>query len=197
MMTDSTSRLLAVHLLCLALLASCTERTPNPGRMSSSDADTTRVSDGVAPRFRADHVDSVFVPDGYYLIEAVLTPDGPRIGSLELTTLAWADSNGNTSERPRVLHPAVGSLTVSEPGRDDGFSYPCTVAVVSRDSLSVRCSATPAGDLTINGHFLDGGNFANKFAETSKALLAVHVVISKSGQVLHDGFHHLIYYTGD
>ena len=174
----------------LLFLAGCTE--------SKSNADTARVSERTSTRARADYVDSGgFIPDGYYIIDEVLTPDGRKIGSLELNTVERVDSAGNMSELPILLHPPEGFLTVSEPRSENGSRYPCTVAVVARDSLSVHCSATPVGDVTINGHFLDTGDYSDRFAETSRVLLAARVVISKSGQITHDSLHRLTYYTGD
>ena len=193
-----TLRLYAWPLFLLLFLGGCSERKSNAGEMPSSGADTARVSESPSPQARADYVDpGAFIPDGYYIIDKVLTPDGRKIGSLELSTVDRVDSAGNISERPILLHPPVGFLTVSEPGSENGSRYSCTVAVIARDSLSVRCSDTPVGNVTINGHFLDDGDYSDKFAETSKVLLAVRVGISKSGQITHDGLHRLTYNTGD
>ena len=197
-MISVTSRLCAWPLFLLLFLAGCTETKSNAGKMPSSGTDTARASEKISPRARAAYVDSGgFIPDGYYIIDEVLTPDARKIGSLELNTVDRVDATGNISERPILLHPPEGFLTVSEPKSEIGSRYPCTVAVVARDSLSVRCSATPIGDVTINGHFLDNGDYSDKFAETSTVLLAARVVISKSGQITHDGLHRLTYNTGD
>ena len=166
--------------------------------MSSSGTDTASLSGRTSPPARVDYVRTGgFIPDGYYIIDEVLTPDARKIGSLELNTVDRVDATGNISERPILLHPPEGFLTVSEPNSENGSRFPCTVAAIARDSLSVRCSATPVGDVTINGHFLDDGDYSDKFAETSTVLLAARVVISKSGQITHDRLHRLTYYTGD
>jgi hypothetical protein len=137
-----------------------------------------------------------FDPDGYYMIRA-LTIDGRKIGSLELSTVEMADSTGNLRERPMLLQPPQGFLTVSEPNSASESRYPCGIAVVAPDSLSVRCVATPVGEVTINGHFLDKGDFSDRFAETSTVLLVGRVVITNGGKTTHDAVHRFSYYTGD
>jgi hypothetical protein len=138
-----------------------------------------------------------FNPDGYYITDA-LTIGGRKIGWLELS-IVEVDTTGNPSdERPKLLQPPVGFLTVSDPNSVNDSRHPCVVPVITPDSLSVRCLATPVGDVTINGHFLGkGGNYSDKFAETSTVLLVARVVISKGGQEIHSALHRFTYNTGD
>lgn len=185
-------------LVALVFLQAFNESKSNSAKISSSGGGTVSPSGKDSLPTRSNYVDSGgFIPDGYYIIDTALTPDHRKIGSLELITVERVDSAGNMRDRPILLHPAVGFLTVSEPNSENGSRYPCTIDVIARDSLSGRCSATPIGDVAFNGHFFDSGDYSDKFAETSTVLLATRVVISKSGQILHDGLHRLTYNSGD
>ncbi len=195
-----SSRVFTLPLFGLFLVAACSASKPDRGDTLSSSA--SAVSDDVAPANAlppalTKYLDSGgFNPDGYYMIRA-LTIDGRKIGSLELSTVEMADSTGKLRERPILLQPPVGFLTVSEPNSASESRYACLVGVVVPDSLSVRCVATPVGEVAINGHFLDKGDFSDKFAETSTVLLVGRVVITNGGKTTHDAVHRFSYYTGD
>jgi hypothetical protein len=195
-----SSRFLSLPLLALFFLAACSASKPDHGDTLSSNAsplgDTGAPANALPPA-PPKYLDSGgFNPDGYYMLRA-LTIDGRKIGSLELNTVEMVDSTGKLRDRPTLLQPPVGFLTVSEPNSASESRYPCTVGVVAPDSLSVRCVATPVGEVAINGHFLDKGDFSDKFAETSTVLLVGRVVITNGGKTTHDAVHRFSYYTGD
>ena len=193
----------------LFLVAGCSAGKSESAAVSSSRVDTlssssSLIGDTASPSGKSATPARVqylapggFNPDGYYIVDA-LTIDGRKVGWLELSTVA-VDTTGKLSdERPTLLQPPVGFLTVSEPNRVNDARYQCVVPVITPDSLSVRCLATPVGEVTIDGHFLGkGGDYSDKFAETSTVLLAARVVISKGGQVIHNALHRFTYNTGD
>jgi hypothetical protein len=190
------ARLFAWLPLLFLLLAGCSRNQTNEGTKASSGTDTASLPGKGLPPDRPEYVDSGgFIPDGYYLM--ALTIDGRKVSSLELNTVQRVDSTGHLSERPTLLQPAVGFLTVSEPNSVNDSRYPCIVAVIAFDSLSVRCVATPIGEVAINGHFLDKHDYSDKFAEKSVDLLAARVVITKGGKLAHDALHRFTYHTGD
>jgi hypothetical protein len=196
-----SSRLSTLPLFGSLLLAACNASKPDRGDTLSGSAspvgDTVGAPANSLPPALTKYLDSGgFNPDGYYMIRA-LTIDGRKIGSLELSTVELADSTGKLRERPILLQPPVGFLTVSEPNSASESRHPCLVRVVTPDSLSVRCVATPVGEVAINGHFLDKGDFSDKFAETSTVLLVGRVVITNGDKTTHDAVHRFSYYTGD
>jgi len=195
-------------LFVLCLLLGCSASKPDGGARSSSGTDTlssnaSLVRDTVSSPGKTSlpekYLDSGgFNPDGYYIVREPPTIEGRKIGWLELSTIE-VDTTGKVSdERPKLLQPPVGFLTVSERNSVNDSRYPCVVPVISPDSLSVRCLATPVGEVTINGHFLGkGGDYSDKFAETSRVLLVARVVVTKSGKDTHNAVHRFVYNTGD
>jgi hypothetical protein len=178
------------------LLAGCSASKPNAETTSSSAGDTATQPERALTPASTESLDSGgFIPDGYYLLS--LKSGGRSVSSFELNTVTRVDSSGKLTERPTLLRPPVGFLTVSEPNSGNDSRYPCNVSVVAPDSLSVRCVATPVGDVSIIGHFLDKGDFSDKFAEKSIDLLVARVVITKGPNIVHDATHRFTYYTGD
>jgi hypothetical protein len=203
------ARFFSTPVLVLSVLAGCGAGKSEGRADSSARVDTLSSSASVAGTAsssgklvtppRALYLDSGgFNPDGYYTAREAMKFDDRKIGWLELSTVE-VDTTGRLSDdRPKLLQPPVGFLTVSEPNSINDAKFPCVVPVITPDSLSVKCLATPVGDVTINGHFLGkGGDYSDKFAETSTVLLVARVVISKGGEVIHNGLHRFTYYTGD
>jgi hypothetical protein len=200
-------RFFSALVLVLIVVAGCRAGKSDGGADSSAGGDTVShnaspISDtaslGRSVTRRAQYLEpGGFNPDGYYKADA-LTIGGRKIGWFELSTVEIDTTGKLTDERPKLLDPPVGFLTVSEPNSVNDSRYPCIVSVITPDSLSVRCLATPVGDVTINGHLLGkGGDYSNKFAETSTVLLVARVVISKGGQEIHNALHRFTYNTGD
>jgi hypothetical protein len=202
-------------LFALCLLAGCTTSKPDdgvrsqPGRDSLSNSaslgrDTvSSQGKGLVPA-RAKYLDSgSFNPDGYYtlikdlrtgLTKDPITIDGRELGILELNIIEI-----DSADRKRLLQPPTAFLDVTMPNGDDAGRYPCAVAVVTPDSLSVRCPSTLVGEVSINGHFLvKSGDYSEKFGgQPATDLLVARVVISKGGKIAHDAVHRFIYFIGD
>jgi hypothetical protein len=148
------------------------------------------------PQYR-DSAD-VFDPDGYY--SADLTIDGQRINWFRLHTVDSFYDHQAHDDRPRLVQPPEVEVEISSRSDADGSAYPCTALIIAPDSLSVRCVATPIGDLTVNGHFLDKqGKYERNpaYDEKETLLLIARVVVTKGGNVTHDAEHRFMYSVGD
>jgi hypothetical protein len=187
----------------LALIAGCTESKFDSGAKSPSDSVSNGAAlgrDTVSPQGQsllaepAKYLDSSsFVPDGYYILQDSLT-----IGGRELTTLELNTIKPDTAERKTLLQHPTAALWVAQPNSDDDAKYPCVAAVVTADSLSVKCASTPVGEVTIDGHFLvKSGVYWEKFGESSTVLLVARVVATQAGKTAHDAVHRFVYFAGD
>jgi hypothetical protein len=148
------------------------------------------------PQYR-DSAD-VFDPDGYYSTD--LTIDGQRISWFQVRTVDFFYDHQSHDDRPRLVLPPKVNVVISNRSDADGSVYPCTAPVISPDSLSVRCVATPVGDLTVDGHFLDkAGKYERNpaYDEKESLLLIARVVVTKGGKVTHDAEHRFMYTVGD
>jgi len=199
--------------LCfLAIIAGCTERKFDDGAKSPSDT----LSNGAA--FGRDTIgpqgqpllaeptrygdSSSFIPDGYYTLAKDPTTGDTKdplvIAGRELTTLELSTIEPDTAERKAFLERPAAFLWVAEPKSDHDAKYPCVAAVVTADSLSVKCASTPVGEVTIDGHFLvKSGVYWEKFGESATVLLVARVVVTQAGKTAHDAVHRFIYFAGD
>jgi hypothetical protein len=170
-------------------------------------ASLTNLSDDTVPRLAGspsppppqyrDSAD-VFDPDGYYSTD--LTIDGQRISWFQVHTVDFFYDHQAHDDRPRLVQPAKVNVEISDRSHQDGSIYPCTAPIITPDSLSVRCVATPVGDLTVNGHFLDkAGKYERNpaYDEKESLLLIARVVVTKDGKVTHDAEHRFMYTVGD
>jgi hypothetical protein len=164
-----------------------------------SDDTVTRLAGSPSPpppQYR-DSAD-VFDPDGYYSTD--LTIDGQRISWFQLYTVDFFYDHQAHDDRPRLVQPPRVKVEISSRSDTDGSIYPCTAPIITPDSLSVRCVATPVGDLTVNGHFLDkAGKYDRNpaYDEKESLLLIARVVVTKGGAVTHDAVHRFMYTVGD
>jgi hypothetical protein len=150
----------------------------------------------------AVYVDSadVFEPDGYYIPNEDLKIEGRKIGWLQLRTVDFYYGGELHYERPQLVQPPEVMLTISEPNSINDSMYPCAATIITPDSLSVRCGATPLGEVTINGHFLDKrGKYFDRLAYENKptVLLIAAIVVTKDDRVTHSALHHFTFSSGD
>jgi hypothetical protein len=198
----------------LLLLAGCTTSKPDDGTRSLSGSDSLpnsaslgrdTVSSQGKPLLPAPikYLDSgSFDPDGYYGLpkdpRTGLTKDPITIGGRELTTLELNTIGTDSADRKTLLQQPTAILFVSDPNSDNDRKHPCVAAVITPDSLSVKCLSTPVGDVTINGHFLvKSGDYSEKFGESATVLLIARVAITQAGKIAHDAVHRFIYFAGD
>jgi hypothetical protein len=198
----------------LFLLAGCTASKPDDGARSVPGGDTlpntaSHGGDPVGSQGKASlpapakYLDSgSFVPDGYYTLpkdpKTGLTKDPLTVGGRELNTLELNTIQPDTAERKTLLLQPTAVLWVSEPNSDNEAKFSCVGAVVTPDSLSVKCPSTPVGKVTIDGHFLvKSGVYWEKFGESATVLLVARVVVTNAGKIAHDAVHRFIYFAGD
>jgi hypothetical protein len=172
-----------------------------PSLTNLSDDTVHRLAGSLSPpppQYR-DSAD-VFDPDGYYLMKEDLTIDGQKIRWLELHTVDFYYDHQQHDERPRLVQPPDVIIAISKRADDHGSRYPCAAPLITPDSLLVRCNATPIGDVTLNGHFLDKtGKYRSNpaYDERETLLLIARVVVTRDGRVAHDALHQFLYTVGD
>ncbi|MFL5465330.1 MAG: hypothetical protein ACJ8AC_15020 [Gemmatimonadaceae bacterium] len=165
----------------------------------AGDAAATSTAVVSPPAAYLDSAD-VFDPDGYYFLHEDLKIEGRKIGWLELHTVDFYYGGELHYERPKLVQPAEVVLTISEPNSVNDSMYPCAATIITPDSLSVRCGATPVGEVTIDGHFLDKrGWYFNTLAYENKptVLLIARIMVTKDDKVTHNGLHHFTFSSGD
>jgi hypothetical protein len=178
----------------------------SPNHDSAASAHKTEVAPVAEYRDSAD----VFDPDGYFALTDTLTIDGRTIETLDLHTVDFYYGGELHYDRPRLVQPPDVRLILSDQrtapdgigdAEEDGGSqstYRCEAARITADSLSVRCAGTAAGDVMIEGHFLDKrGNFWDRFDERSVELLVARITVSRGGAIIHDAVHRFTYFVGD
>jgi hypothetical protein len=212
-MSASTLRRFAVRpVIAFSIIVACCTNQAGEKAQSSSQGDSvtsnsslTRDStfsterDVVAP---AEYVDSAkaFDPDGYYTPKEDVKVDGRKIGWLELHTVDFYYGGESHYERPKLVQPPEVTLSVSLPNSANDSTYPCAASSITPDSLSLRCGATPVGDVKIDGHFLDKrGRYSDRLAYENKptVLLIARVLVTKADKVVHDAVHHFTFSSGD
>jgi hypothetical protein len=188
---DSATYLLAA----LVLIGSCRSGKLEDGKASASRGDslsdssslardTIAASEKVASRGASAHSDSTsgFDPDGYYVVKDPPTINGRKISWLELQA-----------------RPPEVTMSLSIPGSTKHSRHSCVVGLITVDSLSANCGATPIGYVTVNGHFLDkSGSYSDKLAYENKptVLLVARMVVTKDGRIMYDGVHRFTYSAG-
>jgi len=188
----------------LLMLAGC-NGTKSDAARSGSEADRVAVvasRDSEASPSSAEYRDSAgfFDPDGYYVPVGGATLDGHELSWLMLHTNDVYYDGSLHYDRPRLVQPPEVFVALSPVGQDKGDRYPCSAKQISPDSLSVQCLGTPAGDVSIDGHFLDmTGKYGNTLAYEQQAtvLLVARVVLKRDGAVLYDQMVQFQFTSGD
>lgn len=170
------------------------------GGVTKSSADTTASS--AWSKATAQYRDSagLFDPDGYFfpLEEENLRIDGRKLDWIRIHTLNAVYDGGYHYDRPRVIQPPEVLISLSDPRSEENSTYSCTAGAISADSLSLRCDADAAGDVTINGHFEKvGWSVEDAEGYYSNRSLVARVVVTKGGRIVLDAAHHFGFTIGD
>jgi hypothetical protein len=142
----------------------------------------------------------LFDPDGYFspLEEEGLSIDGRKLNWINFHTLDVVYDGGYHYDRPKVMQPPEVLISLSDPRTEKNSTYSCTAAAISADSLSLRCDAAAAGEVTINGHFdKNGWAVENVEGDYPNRSLVARVVVNKGGRIVVDAVHHFAFTIGD
>jgi hypothetical protein len=212
-MAFSTSLRVAIKsLTTLLLFVGCSASQPSDkatsssaGELSSnvsSSGDTVALSNASPSAPAATYLDSanVFDPDGYYFVKEDVRIDERKVSWLQLHTVDYYYDGKLHYDRPKLVQPPEVVLAVAIPNSSKHSMHACTGAVITRDSLSVRCVVTPESEVTIDGQFLDKvGQYSDKLAYENNptVLLVARVAVTKDRKLVHDRVHHFTYSSGD
>jgi hypothetical protein len=171
-------------------------RPKSPEPASSTGAIVTGRGD-TALKYQYVTRDStgLFAPGGYYFPIDDVAARGIKLHWLQLQTV-WFYYDGSLHfDRPRVFQPPLVLLTFEGAGGRAHRGSRCEGAVVTRDTLSISCTATAMGNFSIDGHLVAGRGRGARL--TDAAALVARVVLRQNGRVVFDRVIHFRYFEGD
>jgi hypothetical protein len=211
-MTSSVAgHTLALGLAALGMATACHQETRSAARRpappatqsplqqepaSSTGAFLTPDGD-TALKYQFVTRDSAGLQDlgGYYGPTDTVADGGLELRWIEIETLNFYYGGSLHYDRPQVYVPPFARMSYEKTGTDEGGQALCTNAMITADSLSLRCKGTPLGDVSIDGHLLGGGN-KDKLRDGDLALVA-RVVMRRGERVTFDRVCKFQYLEGD
>ena len=194
-------------LFCLVTLPlisdSCKPRASQGTRSSTESTSSTSVAvaatdTGSAVRYEYRDRAGLFDPDGYYTPQDSLVINQWELSYFELHSIDHYYDGELHYDRPRVLLPPQVRFVISSVTTDAG-SAPSCPALVSPDTLAIRCLVAELGDVQIDGHFVDSSGWftgGNRPAVEAVVLIA-RVVVRRQGTVIYDHVDCFTFTTGD
>lgn len=97
----------------------------------------------------------LFDPNGYYFpVREGFVVGGWKIEWFDIQALEYYYDDVLHYDRPRPISPVV-RLTITRQKDQKKFSYKCPNPVVSQEVLTIVCSKTSIGTVSIQGSFID------------------------------------------
>ena len=140
-----------------------------------------------------------FDPDGFYFPMPSLAYGGYEFRWFELATLEYYYGGALHYDRPRFLPPHA-QLILAPLGADSTAAPMCPAPLITRDTVDVRCPATPIGSVRIAGHFVDQrGQYWNRgdVQPQQTVIIVARVTVEADGRLVLSRQVSFTYWQGD
>ena len=176
-----------------------TGKGPGAERADAKGTPGRGAGDTAGPGYVYRDSADVFDPDGFYSPVDTIRLGGYLLKPLELHTVDYYYEGNVHHDRPRVLVPPRAELGLTIPGREGLASSACLNPMISPDTVSLRCTGTPVGDVTIEGHFLVQARtfWDSPYNDDATPVLRALVVVSRDGREIHHAVHTFTFTSGD